>query len=107
MSLVQIRKRNLTIETVFHEGGPAPAQPLRLGASSAVIRNPYTGRFEPDLLPFMAELRDLGRSLATELAEALGGPERIEAYDDVANALHATPGVYRKVYRDKRPSSDK
>jgi len=84
MSLVQIRKRNLTIETVFHEGGPAPAQPLRLGASSAVIRNPYTGRFEPDLLPFMAELRDLGRSLATELAEALGGPERIEAYGKAA-----------------------
>jgi hypothetical protein len=34
-------------------------------------------------------------------------PERVEAYDDVANTLHATPGVYRKVYRDKRPSSDK
>jgi hypothetical protein len=34
-------------------------------------------------------------------------PERIDAYDNVANALHATPGVYRKTYRDKRPSSDK
>ena len=34
-------------------------------------------------------------------------PEHIDAYDDVANALHATPGVYRRVYRDKRPSSDK
>ena len=34
-------------------------------------------------------------------------PERIEAHDQVANALHATPGVYRKVYRDTRPSSDK
>lgn len=34
-------------------------------------------------------------------------PEHIEAYDEVANALHAAPGVYRKVYRDKRPSSDK
>lgn len=33
--------------------------------------------------------------------------EQINAYDDVANALHATPGVYRKLYRDKRPSSDK
>ena len=32
---------------------------------------------------------------------------QVDAYDDVANALHATPGVYRKVYRDKRPSSDK
>lgn len=34
-------------------------------------------------------------------------PERIASYDDVANALHATPGVYRKLYRDNRPSSDK
>ncbi len=34
-------------------------------------------------------------------------PERIDAYDEVANALHATPGIYRKDYRDKRPSSDR
>jgi hypothetical protein len=34
-------------------------------------------------------------------------PDRIEAYDDTANALHATQGVYRKVYRNRRPSSDK
>ena len=35
------------------------------------------------------------------------GPAHIDAYDDVANALHAAPGVYRKSYRDKRPSSDR
>jgi hypothetical protein len=34
-------------------------------------------------------------------------PEGIEAHDEIANALHGAPGVYRKVYRDKRPSSDK
>jgi hypothetical protein len=34
-------------------------------------------------------------------------PEQVDAYDEVANALHAAPGVYRKLYRDKRPSSDK
>ena len=34
-------------------------------------------------------------------------PERVDAYDDVAHALLATPGVYRKNYRDNRPSSDK
>lgn len=32
---------------------------------------------------------------------------QVDLYDEVANALHATPGVYRKAYRDKRPSSDK
>lgn len=84
MSLIEIRKRNLTVETVFHEGGPSPATPLRLAAASAVIRNPYASRYEPDLMPFMAELRGLGTLLAEELVQALGGKERIEAYSKAA-----------------------
>jgi hypothetical protein len=82
--LIDIRKRSLTVETVFHEGGPRPATPLRLAAASAVIRNPYAGRYEPNLLPFMAELRSLGTSLAEELVAALGGKDRIEAYSKAA-----------------------
>lgn len=84
MSLIDIRKRSLTIETVFHEGGPAPETPLRLAAASAVVRNPYAGHYEPDLLPFMAELRSLGTSLAEELVAALGGKDKIEAYSKAA-----------------------
>ncbi len=84
MSLIDIRKRSLVIETTYHEGGPAPAQPLRLAAACAVIRNPYAGRYEPDLMPFMAELRTLGTTLATELVETLGGKERIEVYSKAA-----------------------
>jgi len=34
-------------------------------------------------------------------------PDRVDAYDEVANTLLSTPGVYRRDYRDKRPSSDK
>ena len=34
-------------------------------------------------------------------------PQQVDAYDEVADALHAMPGVYRKVYRDKRSSLDK
>lgn len=84
MSLIAIRKRNLTVETVLHEGGPPPARPLRLAAASAVIRNPYAGRYEPDLKPFMSELRSLGTSLAQELVTALGGKDQIEAYSKAA-----------------------
>ena len=62
MSLIQIRKRILSVETIHHEGGPAPAVPLRMVAAGAVVRNPYAGRYEPDLLPFMKELRGLDRS---------------------------------------------
>jgi hypothetical protein len=84
MSLIQVRKRSLTIETVFHEGGPAPAKPLRLAAACAVIHNPYAGRYEPDLLPFMAELRGLGTTLAEELVAVLGGKAQVEAYAKAA-----------------------
>ncbi|KOF54790.1 MULTISPECIES: amino acid synthesis family protein [unclassified Achromobacter] len=84
MSLIDIRKRCLIVETTFHENGPPPEKPLRLAASCAVIRNPYAGRYEPDLMPFMAELRSLGTLLATELVETLGGKENIEVYSKAA-----------------------
>eukprot|EP01041_Mallomonas_annulata_P039751 gene39751-63504_t len=79
MSLIEIRKRSLTVETIYHEGGPAPAVPLKLAAACAVIRNPYAGRYEPDLLPFMAELRGLGTLLAEELVNTLGR-DQVEVY---------------------------
>jgi hypothetical protein len=83
MSLIQIRKRSLTVETVFHEGGPPVATPLKLAAACAVIRNPYAGRYEEDLLPFMAELRGLGTLLAQELVDTLGR-DKVEVYSKAA-----------------------
>lgn len=83
MSLIEIRKRSLTCETIYHEGGPPVATPLRLAAASAVIRNPYAGRYEPDLMPFMAELRSLGTLLARELVDFLG-KENVEVYSKAA-----------------------
>lgn len=83
MSLIEVRKRCLTVETSFHECGPAPERPLRLAAACAVVRNPYAGRYEADLLPFMAALRTLGRELAEELVAALGR-EQVEVYGKAA-----------------------
>lgn len=83
MSLIEIRKRSLTIETIYHEGGPPPAQPLKLAAACAVIVNPYAGRYEPDLMPFMAELRTLGTTLAQELVDTLGR-DNVEVYSKAA-----------------------
>ncbi len=54
-----------------------------MGSAIAVIRNPYAGRYEPDLMPFMAELRTLGHDLAQELADALGR-DQVEAYGKAA-----------------------
>jgi len=83
MSLIQIRKRSLTIETTYHEGGPIADKPLKLAAACAVIRNPYAGHYEEDLMPFMAELRSLGTLLAQELVDTLG-KENIEVYSKAA-----------------------
>lgn len=83
MSLIEIRKRSLTIETTYHEGGPPVDVPLKMAAACAVIRNPYAGRYEPDLTPFMAELRSLGTLLAQELVDTLGR-DKIEVYSKAA-----------------------
>jgi hypothetical protein len=83
MSLIEIRKRSLTIETTYHEGGPVTDTPLKLAAACAVIKNPYAGRYEPDLMPFMAELRSLGTVLAQELVDTLG-KDNIEVYSKAA-----------------------
>lgn len=83
MSLIQIRKRSLTIETIHHENGPPIETPLRIAAACAVVHNPYAGRYEADLLPFMAQLRSLGLALAEELVGVLG-KEKVEAYGKAA-----------------------
>ncbi len=83
MTLIAIRKRSLSIETIYHEGGPPADQPLRVASACAVIHNPYAGRYEPDLLPFMAELRGLGTLLAQELVDTLG-KENVQAYSKAA-----------------------
>lgn len=79
MSLIAVRKTALTVETIHHEGGPVAATPLRTACALAVIANPFASRYEPDLLPFQAELRTLGRQLAEELVAALGAGN-VQAY---------------------------
>ncbi|WP_314949916.1 amino acid synthesis family protein [Bradyrhizobium cosmicum] len=75
-----VRKTALSVETIWHERGPRLEKPLLVGTAIAVIRNPFAGRFEPDLMPFQASLRELGRALATQLIAQLGGASQIEAY---------------------------
>jgi Amino acid synthesis len=83
MDLIKIRKKSLNVETIYHEGGPVSNKPLKLAAACAVVANPYAGRYEPDLMPFMAELRKLGSVLAQELIDVLGR-DQIEVYSKAA-----------------------
>ncbi|MDM0005321.1 amino acid synthesis family protein [Variovorax sp. J22G73] len=83
MPPIDIRKRSLNIEMVFHEGGPRVSRPLLVASACAVIRSPYAGRYESDLLAFMEAVKPLGASLAEELVRSLGR-DQVEAYGKAA-----------------------
>ena len=70
--MIEIRGVFTHVEDIFHEFGPPPAQPLRRGAAIAVIGNPFAGRFEANIAPFMDELKPVGLELARRLLAALG-----------------------------------
>ncbi|MEM8754169.1 MAG: amino acid synthesis family protein [Pseudomonadota bacterium] len=102
---VVVRKIATMVEEVFHEGGPPSDPPLRRAAALAVIENPFAGRYEPDLQPFMDDLKPLGLDLARRLIDLLGGdPKAIESYGKGAivgaggeiehGALWHVPGGY-------------
>ena len=69
---IVVRKRALTVETVWHDGGPVAETPVRYASALAVVANPFAGRYEPDLLGLQSTLRSLGHELATDLVDLLG-----------------------------------
>lgn len=75
-----IRKMQLILEDVHHDGGPTPDVPRKLGAIIACVSNPFAGRYEPDLQPAMDDLKPLGHEMSLKLIEALGGKEHIDGY---------------------------
>lgn len=81
MPEVIIRKQALLLEEIWHEGGPAAAQPLKRLAMVSVIANPFAGRYEPEIAGFMDDLKPLGLAMAQRMIEVLGGdPKAIEGY---------------------------
>ncbi len=75
-----VRKMQLIVEEIRHDGGPAPEVPRRLGAVLACVGNPFAGRYEPDLQSAMDDLKPLGAEMSARLIEALGGKEAIDGY---------------------------
>ncbi|MGR3375687.1 amino acid synthesis family protein [Salipiger abyssi] len=105
MPEVKIRKTLVQVETVYHEGGPAPEIPQKRAAALAVIENPYAGRYVDDIAPFMKDLEPLGAQMAQQLIDALGGDAAaVEGYGKGAivgvngeiehGALWHVPGGY-------------
>ena len=122
MSKLNLRKTAYSVEEIFHEGGPAPVNPLRRAAALAIIENPFAGRYEPDIQWFMEDLKPLGLQMAARLVALLGGADQIEGYGKGAmvgqagelehGALWHAPGGYamRELLNDSNaivPSSKK
>lgn len=100
-----IRKSAILVETIFHEGGPAPEVPLKRAACMTVIANPFAGRYVEDIQGFMKDLEPLGADMAKQLVDALGGDAAVvEGYGKGAivgtngeiehGALWHVPGGY-------------
>jgi Amino acid synthesis len=105
MPEVRVRKRSLSVEEIFHEGGPVARVPLRRAAALAVIHNPFAGKYVENISGFMDDLKPLGLEIAHSLVAALGGDVKsIEGYGKGAiigsagelehGALWHVPGGY-------------
>src|SRR5689334_12472184 len=103
--MLEIRRILIHVEDIHHEFGPVAAQPLRRGAISAVLRDPFARRYEPEILPMMDALGPVGLDMAQRLRAAMDVPaERIESYGKGAiigaagelehGALWHVPGGY-------------
>lgn len=101
---IDVRKLVVTVEEIWHDYGPRLAAPLRRGSATAVVKNPYAGRYVEDIMPMMEALKPLGREMAARLVEALGGADKIQSYGKGAlvglageiehGALWHVPGGY-------------
>ena len=78
MPEVNVRKIDMSLSEVWHDGGPRNVGSLQRGSISAVLDNPYAGRYVADIQPMMEALKPLGLEMARRLIAALGGPGRIE-----------------------------
>ena len=103
--MIEIHRVFTHVESIAHEFGPPPGQPLLRGAIGIVMTNPYAGRYEPNILPMMDALGKVGIDMAERLRAAMGVPaEQIQGYGKGAivgangelehGALWHVPGGY-------------
>ena len=103
--MIEIRKFVTVVEDIFHEFGPPPAAPLKMGAIAVVLKNPYAGRYEPNIMPMMDALKPVGLDMSRRLIAAMGGdPKTIQGFGKGAivgaagelehGALWHVPGGY-------------
>jgi hypothetical protein len=76
-----VRRISINIEQVWRDRGPRLERSIRRGWAAAVIENPFAGRYEEELVPFMESLEPLAYQLGVDLMKALEvTPQEIESY---------------------------
>jgi len=100
----KLRKTQLIIEDISHDGGPELAVPRKRAAMLAVVQNPFAGRYEAEVEGAMEDLKPLGAMMSERLIEAMGGADKVDAYGKGAivgeageiehGALWHVPGGY-------------
>lgn len=103
--MITLRRTFIHVEEIRHEFGPVATVPLIRGAIGVVLTNPFAGRYEPNILPMMEALQDVGLTMARKLLAAMNLPmERMASYGKGAvigsagelehGALWHVPGGY-------------
>ena len=111
MPEVLVRKKLLSVEEIYHEGGPIAPKPVRRAAALVVIRNPYAGGYAEKIEGFMDDLKPLGLEMAHSLVAALGGdPKVVEGYGKgaiVGSAGEIEHGGQRRFVRQRSCPADR
>ncbi len=104
MAEFTVRKTQVIVEEIAHDGGPKLDAPMRRAAMLAVVTNPFAGRYEANLEAAMEDLKPLGAMMSERLVEVMGGPDKVDAYGKGAivgeggeiehGALWHVPGGY-------------
>ncbi len=82
---MKIRKIVTTVEETHLEMGKAINPPTRRAASTAVIENPFAGKYQEDLEALMTIGEQLGAQLGKNCVDALGiEPKDAESYGKAA-----------------------
>ena len=66
-----VRKIIVNVDRVWRDRGPRLEAPIVRGWAAAVLENPFAGRYEEDLVPFMETLEPLAYELGIDLMKAM------------------------------------
>ncbi len=78
---IEIRKQQLVVQEIFHEGGPLAIQPRLTGSIVLLMKNPFSGQYVEDIQWFIEELKAPGLDAAKQLLAALGDDaSKIDGY---------------------------